>query len=76
MKGKYIQYAIIGQDKVYSQVPIDLTNDGHIVLCDAMYDIADTPLYIEAINYGLPAIVDSGEYFNMKTGLYMTWAEE
>ena len=71
----WIRYAIIGKDSVFSYVPIQLADNGQIILNDAMYDLVESPLYMEAIELGFPALVDSGEYYNPETRLYLQFHE-
>lgn len=70
-----INYAILGRDTVYSTVPV-VVSDTDISLEDAMYDLADSPLYQEAIFLVFPVLLKDGEYFNPKTRLYMRLEEE
>ena len=74
----YIRYAVIGKDTEFSFVPV-IVGLERFDLCDACYDLADTPLYDEFCLLGLPhlfkqfALNGYGEYFNHVTGLMMAY---
>ena len=69
-----IIYARLGIDTEYSSVPVDI-REGEIVLADAMYDLTDTPLYMEAVYLGFPVLLGLEDYFNPVTRLYMRLEE-
>ena len=74
----YIRYAVIGKDTEFSFVPV-IVGLERFDLCDACYDLADTPLEAEFCLLGLPklfkdfAICGYGEYYNPVTGLLMAY---
>ena len=67
----YIEYAILGKDDEWSKAPVTITAKGEIRLDDAMYDLADYPLYMEAIYLGFPELEKGSEYFSKSTRLFM-----
>jgi hypothetical protein len=74
MSNYYLRYCIVGQDNEFSFAPVDLGETGFI-LCDGLYDFADTPYSEEMCRLAMPQVFVQykrsayGEYWNPATKL-------